>query len=176
MTTPSRVSVRWDVAPAGLSRVDGPPESDTGQPTRTAEGDTGRLTGVALGFPFAAVAPPSGQDRRREGTAGDAGDWAGRCDAALEAEHTLEPHRSPTLRAMRPGWRNHGPGYVPTDRRHARRDDLYLRREDLRRDDLRCEICGAKSGDAGTCDTDARPGPCSTDPTGRRSGRCGGCL
>jgi GNAT superfamily N-acetyltransferase len=112
-----------------------------GEVYATAEGDTGRLTGVALWFPFtAALPPPVDYERRLKEIAGDAFDRACRLDAAREAEHPLEPHHHLAFLAVRPGLQGRGVGSALLDRHHARLDaaglPAYLEANDPRNRDL----------------------------------------
>lgn len=112
-----------------------------GEVYATAEGDTGRLTGVALWFPFTAVIPPPvDYERRLKEIAGDAFDRACQLDAALEAEHPLEPHHYLAFLAVRPDLQRRGLGSALLDRHHARLDaaglPAYLEANDPRNRDL----------------------------------------
>lgn len=107
----------------------------------TEEGDTGRLTGVALWFPMTSVVPPPLEyDRRLKEISGDAYDRAAHLDAAMEAEHPLEPHHYLAFLAVRPDQQNRGLGSTLLRRHHRRLDaaglPAYLEANDPRNRDL----------------------------------------
>jgi GNAT superfamily N-acetyltransferase len=112
-----------------------------GEVYATAEGDTGRLTGVALWFPLTAAVPsPDDYERRLKEIAGDAFDRARLLDAALEADHPVQPHHYLALLAVRPGQQGRGIGSALLDRHHDRLDaaglPAYLEANNLRNRDL----------------------------------------
>jgi GNAT superfamily N-acetyltransferase len=112
-----------------------------GEVYATAEGDTGRLTGVALWFPFTAAVPPPAEYERRLGEiTGVAVDRACRLGAALSTEHPVEPHHYLAYLAVRPGRQSRGLGSALLDRHHLRLDlaglPAYLEANDPRNRDL----------------------------------------
>jgi GNAT superfamily N-acetyltransferase len=112
-----------------------------GEVYATAEGDTGRLTGVALWFPLTTVLfPPVDYDSRLKELAGDAYDRASLLDSALDAEHPLAPHHYLAYLAVRPDRQGLGLGSALLDRHHRRIDaaglPAYLEANDPRNRDL----------------------------------------
>jgi len=101
----------------------------------------GRLSGVALWFPLTRVIPPPmDYDRRLKEVAGPAFDRTCELDAALEAEHPLEPHHYLAFVAVRPERQNLGIGSALLARHHARLDraglPAYLEANDPRNREL----------------------------------------
>jgi GNAT superfamily N-acetyltransferase len=112
-----------------------------GEVYATADSDTGRLSGVALWFPFTSLIPaPVDYDRRLKEVAGPAFDRARELDAALEAHHPLDPHHYLAFLAVHPDNQNRGIGSALLDRHHARLDradiPAYLEANDPRNRDL----------------------------------------
>jgi len=112
-----------------------------GEVYATAEADTGRLSGVALWFPLTSmIPPPIDYDRRLKEVAGSAFDRACELDAALDANHPLEPHHYLAFLAVRPDRQNRGIGSALLERHHARLDraglPAYLEANDPRNRDL----------------------------------------
>jgi GNAT superfamily N-acetyltransferase len=112
-----------------------------GEVYATADSDTGRLSGVALWFPFTSLIPaPVDYDRRLKEVAGPAFDRARELDAALEAHHPLDPHHYLAFLAVHPDDQNRGIGSALLDRHHARLDradiPAYLEANDPRNRDL----------------------------------------
>ncbi|MEV6299683.1 GNAT family N-acetyltransferase [Actinoplanes sp. NPDC051861] len=103
--------------------------------------DSGRMDGVALWFPLTSMIPPPMDYERRvkEATEG-AIDRVQQLDAALDAEHPLEPHHYLAFLAVRPSKQNRGLGSQLLDRHHARLDragiPAYLEANDPRNRDL----------------------------------------
>jgi len=112
-----------------------------GEVYATADSDTGRLSGVALWFPFTSLIPaPVDYDRRLKEVAGPAFDRARELDAALEAHHPLDPHHYLAFLAVHPDSQNRGIGSALLNRHHARLDradiPAYLEANDPRNRDL----------------------------------------
>lgn len=112
-----------------------------GEVYATADADTGRLSGVALWFPLTSmIPPPIDYDRRLKEVAGSAFDRACELDAALDANHPLEPHHYLAFLAVRPDRQNRGIGSALLERHHARLDraglPAYLEANDPRNRDL----------------------------------------
>jgi len=112
-----------------------------GEVYATADGETGRLSGVALWFPLTAMIPaPADYDRRLKEVAGSAFDRARELDAALDAHHPLDPHHYLAFLAVHPDQQNRGIGSALLDRHHARLDragiPAYLEANDPRNRDL----------------------------------------
>jgi GNAT superfamily N-acetyltransferase len=107
----------------------------------TADGETGRLAGVALWFPFTSLIPsPADYQTRLKQVTGPAFDRACELDAALEARHPLDAHHYLAILAVRPDHQGHGIGSALLDRHHARIDraglPAYLESNDPRNRDL----------------------------------------
>jgi GNAT superfamily N-acetyltransferase len=107
----------------------------------TADEDTGRMSGVALWFPYTAEIPvPADYDRRLKEVTGSAFDRARELDAAMEARHPQHPHHYLAFLAVHPGQQGRGIGSALLDRHHARLDDAgipaYLEANDPRNRDL----------------------------------------
>ncbi|GIF40931.1 GNAT family N-acetyltransferase [Actinoplanes xinjiangensis] len=112
-----------------------------GEVYSTADADDGRMCGVALWFPLTAMIPPPMDYERRVKEASDtAFHRVQQLDAALEAEHPLEPHHYLAFLAVRPGRQNEGIGSALLGRHHARLDragiPAYLEANDPRNRDL----------------------------------------
>jgi len=112
-----------------------------GEVYATADAETGRLSGVALWFPFTSmIPPPADYDRRLKEVAGSAFDRARELDAAMEAHHPLDAHHYLAFLAVDPDQQNHGIGSALLDRHHARLDHAgipaYLEANDPRNRDL----------------------------------------
>jgi GNAT superfamily N-acetyltransferase len=112
-----------------------------GEVYATAEGDTGRLTGVALWLPLTAeLPPPLDYERRLKEVAEEAYDRACQLDAALETAHPLEPHHYLAFLAVRPDQQSRGLGSALLDRHHRRLDaaglPAYLEANEPRNRDL----------------------------------------
>jgi GNAT superfamily N-acetyltransferase len=114
----------------------------------------GELSGVALWFPLTAPIPgPVDYDRRLKDASGSAFDRARELDAALEANHPLEPHHYLAFLAVDPRRQGRGIGSALLGRHHARLDaagipayleanhprnrDLYLRHGYVVRTEIR---------------------------------------
>jgi GNAT superfamily N-acetyltransferase len=98
-----------------------------GEVYATADGETGRLSGVALWFPLTAtIPPPFDYDRRLKEAAGEAYDRACELDAAIEAHRPMEPHHYLAFLAVDPADQGHGVGSALLDRHHARLDAAGL--------------------------------------------------
>lgn len=103
--------------------------------------ETGRMAGVALWFPLTSmIPPPLDYDRRLKEATEDAVDRVQQLDAALDANHPLEPHHYLAFLAVRPSRQNRGLGSALLDRHHARLDragiPAYLEANDPRNRDL----------------------------------------
>ncbi|GGN37154.1 GNAT superfamily N-acetyltransferase [Actinoplanes campanulatus] len=103
--------------------------------------ETGRMDGVALWFPLTSmIPPPADYDRRVKEAAEDATDRVHQLDAALDADHPLEPHHYLAFLAVRPSRQNRGVGSALLGRHHARLDragiPAYLEANDPRNRDL----------------------------------------
>jgi GNAT superfamily N-acetyltransferase len=112
-----------------------------GEVYATADGESGRLTGVALWFPLTSlIPPPVDYERRLKEAAGDAFERACQLDAAIEERHPFEPHHYLAFLAVRPDSQNRGIGSALLDRHHARLDHAgipaYLEANDPRNRDL----------------------------------------
>jgi GNAT superfamily N-acetyltransferase len=84
---------------------------------------TGDLSGVALWFPLTALIPgPADYDQRLKEISGSAFDRTRELDAALAANHPMEPHHYLAFLAVRPGRQCRGIGSALLDRHHARLD------------------------------------------------------
>jgi GNAT superfamily N-acetyltransferase len=116
----------------------------------TADEDTGRMSGVALWFPYTAEIPvPADYDRRLKEVTGSAFDRARELDAAMEARHPQHPHHYLAFLAVHPEQQGRGIGSALLDRHHARLDDAgipaYLEANDPRNRDLYLRhgyVCG----------------------------------
>ena len=98
-----------------------------GEVYATADAITGQLTGVALWFPLTSlIPPPQDYERRLKEVAGEAFERACELDAALDANHPLEPHHYLAFLAIRPGCQSRGIGSALLDRHHARLDQAGL--------------------------------------------------
>ncbi|MET0423043.1 MAG: GNAT family N-acetyltransferase [Actinoplanes sp.] len=98
-----------------------------GEVYATADGDTGRLTGVALWFPMTAVIPPPmDYEQRLKEVAGPSFDRACQLDAAIEAHHPMDPHHYLAFLAVHPDAQSRGLGSALLDRHHARLDEAGL--------------------------------------------------
>jgi len=112
-----------------------------GEVYATADAQTGRLSGVALWFPFTSLIPsPADYDTRLKEATGPAYDRACELDAALEARHPLDAHHYLAFLAVHPDHQGHGVGSALLDRHHARLDraviPAYLEANDPRNRDL----------------------------------------
>jgi len=112
-----------------------------GEVYATADAETGRLSGVALWFPFTSLIPaPADYDARLKEATGPAFDRARELDAALEARHPLDAHHYLAFLAVHPDHHNHGIGSALLERHHARLDragiPAYLEANDPRNRDL----------------------------------------
>jgi len=112
-----------------------------GEVYATADAETGRLSGVALWFPFTSLIPaPADYDARLKEAAGPAFDRARELDAALEARHPLDAHHYLAFLAVHPAHQGHGVGSALLERHHARLDragiPAYLEANDPRNRDL----------------------------------------
>lgn len=112
-----------------------------GEVYATADAETGRLSGVALWFPYTALIPaPIDYDARLKDVTGDAYDRTCELDAALDARHPVDAHHYLALLAVHPDHQNHGVGSGLLDRHHARLDragiPAYLEANDPRNRDL----------------------------------------
>jgi GNAT superfamily N-acetyltransferase len=112
-----------------------------GEVYATADAETGRLSGVALWFPFTSLIPaPADYDTRLKEVTGPAYDRACELDAALEARHPLDAHHYLAFLAVHPDHQGHGVGSALLDRHHARLDragiPAYLEANDPRNRDL----------------------------------------
>jgi GNAT superfamily N-acetyltransferase len=102
---------------------------------------TGTLTGVALWFPLTQlIPPPADYDVRLKDASPDAFDRASELDAALMANHPIEPHHYLAFLAVHPENQNQGIGSALLNRHHARLDaaglPAYLEANDPRNRDL----------------------------------------
>lgn len=97
-----------------------------GEVYATVDPDDGKVSGVALWFPFTSLIPsPSDYDQRlKEAVDGgsSAYDRARELDALLEAHHPMDAHHYLAFLAVRPDRQNHGIGGALLDRHHARLD------------------------------------------------------
>ncbi|GGL14431.1 GNAT family N-acetyltransferase [Mangrovihabitans endophyticus] len=112
-----------------------------GEVYATADADSGRLTGVALWFPFTSVLPaPADYERRLKEVAGTSFERCLQLDMATEECHPLEPHHYLALLAVHPDSQSRGIGSALLDRHHARLDragiPAYLEANDPRNRDL----------------------------------------
>jgi len=127
-----------------------------GEVYATVDSDDGKVSGVALWFPFTSLIPsPSDYDQRlreavgsgrgrAEGAGREGGDSAYEraveLDAALEAHHPMDAHHYLAFLAVRPDRQNHGIGSSLLDRHHARLDaagiPAYLESNDPRNREL----------------------------------------
>jgi GNAT superfamily N-acetyltransferase len=112
-----------------------------GEVYATADAETGRLSGVALWFPYTSMIPaPLDYDARLKDASGDAYDRTCELDAALEARHPVDAHHYLALLAVHPDHQNQGVGSGLLDRHHARLDragiPAYLEANDPRNRDL----------------------------------------
>jgi GNAT superfamily N-acetyltransferase len=93
----------------------------------TADTVTGQLSGVALWFPLTSlIPPPQDYETRLKEVTGDAFERACLLDAALDANHPLEPHHYLAFLAVRPECQSRGVGSALLDRHHARLDQAGL--------------------------------------------------
>lgn len=123
-----------------------------GEVYATADAETGRLSGVALWFPFTSLIPaPADYDTRLKEVTGPAYDRACELDAALEARHPLDAHHYLAFLAVHPDHQGHGVGSALLDRHHARLDRAgiaaYLEANDPRNRDLYQRhgyVCGSE--------------------------------
>jgi len=94
-----------------------------GEVYATVDPVDGKLSGLALWFPFTSLIPsPSDYDQRLKEAVGSAYDRAVELDAALEAHHPMEAHHYLAFLAVRPDRQNHGIGSALLNRHHARLD------------------------------------------------------
>jgi GNAT superfamily N-acetyltransferase len=112
-----------------------------GEVYATADAGTGKLSGVALWFPFTSLIPPPAEyEQRLKEVAGSAFDRACELDAALEARHPTDPHHYLAFLAVAPHSQSRGVGSALLDRHHARLDragiPAYLEANDPRNRDL----------------------------------------
>jgi len=94
-----------------------------GEVYATVDATDGKLSGLALWFPFTSLIPsPSDYDQRLKEAVGAAYDRAVELDAALEAHHPMDAHHYLAFLAVRPDRQNHGIGSALLNRHHARLD------------------------------------------------------
>jgi GNAT superfamily N-acetyltransferase len=140
---------RWMQPNASARRANGPAYFEIfaahavqyGEVYATVDDRSGRLSGVALWFPYTSAIPgPIDYERRLKEATGDAFDRACYLDLAFEEEHPIDPHHYLAFLAVHPDMQNQGIGSSLLDRHHARLDaagiPAYLESNDPRNRDL----------------------------------------